>query len=36
VTRVEFVDGELVVYLEDGRSVHVPLEWFAKPRDASR
>jgi hypothetical protein len=28
-------DGELVVELEDGRSVHVPLEWFPKLRDAA-
>lgn len=33
--KVEFFDGELVVYLEDGRSVHVPLEWFPSLRDAS-
>ncbi|HET6146224.1 MAG TPA: DUF2442 domain-containing protein [Polyangia bacterium] len=29
------MDGELVVELEDGRSVHVPLEWFPKLRDAA-
>ncbi len=34
-TRVEFSNGELVVHLEDGRTVHVPLEWFPKLRDAS-
>ena len=34
--RIAFSDGELVVHLEDGRSVHVPLEWFPKLRDASR
>lgn len=33
--RVDVVDGELVVELEDGRSVHVPLEWFPKLRDAA-
>jgi hypothetical protein len=33
--KVEFIDGDLVVHLEDGRSVHVPLEWFPKLRDAS-
>ena len=34
-TSVGIADGELVVELEDGRSVHVPLEWFPKLRDAS-
>ena len=33
--RVEILDGELVVHLEDGRRVLVPLEWFPKLRDAS-
>lgn len=32
---VDFVAGELVVHLEDGRTVAVPLEWFPKLRDAS-
>jgi hypothetical protein len=32
---VGVADGELVVELEDGRSVHVPLEWFPKLRDAA-
>lgn len=32
---VSFVEGELIVNLEDGRSVHVPLEWFPKLRDAA-
>lgn len=34
-TGLEFIDGEMVVHLEDGRRVHVPLEWFSKLRDAS-
>jgi hypothetical protein len=34
-TAVDVIDGELVVELEDGRSVHVPLEWFPKLRDAA-
>jgi hypothetical protein len=34
-TSVDVVDGELVVELEDGRSVHVPLEWFPRLRDAA-
>jgi hypothetical protein len=33
--RVEIVEGDLVVHLEDGRTVSVPLEWFPKLRDAS-
>jgi hypothetical protein len=32
---VDVVAGELVVHLEDGRTVAVPLEWFPKLRDAS-
>ncbi len=32
---VELGGGELVVRLEDGRAVHVPLEWFPRLRDAS-
>ena len=27
--------GELIVHLEDGRTVSVPLEWFPKLRDAT-
>ena len=34
-TKVEFVDDELVVHLEDGRVLHVPVEWFPRLRDAS-
>ena len=33
--RVEILEGDLVVHLEDGRTVSVPLEWFPKLRDAS-
>jgi hypothetical protein len=29
------VAGELIVHLEDGRTVSVPLEWFPKLRDAT-
>ncbi len=32
---VEAVDGELVVRLEDGRTISVPLEWFPRLRDAT-
>ena len=33
--RLEILEGELVVHLEDGRTVCVPLEWCPKLRDAS-
>lgn len=33
--RVEFVPDSLVVHLEDGRTLSVPLEWFPRLRDAS-
>lgn len=33
---VEFVGEDLVVRLEDGRAVHVPMQWFPRLRDASR
>ncbi len=32
---MEILEDELVVYLEDGRTVYVPLEWFPRLRDAS-
>jgi hypothetical protein len=32
---VDVVEGDLVVHLEDGRTVAVPLEWFPKLRDAT-
>ena len=32
---MEILEGDLVVHLEDGRTVSVPLEWFPKLRDAS-
>lgn len=32
---VETGNGELVVHLEDGRTISVPLEWFPKLRGAS-
>ncbi len=31
---VEFILDALVVHLEDGRSLTVPLEWFPRRRDA--
>jgi len=33
--EVAFLEQELVVSLEDGRVVHVPLEWFPRLRDAT-
>lgn len=33
--RVSFPDACLVVDLDDGRSVSVPLEWFPRLRDAT-
>ena len=34
-TALRFTDDRLVVDLEDGREVSVPLEWFPRLRDAS-
>lgn len=34
-TRVDFQDEMLVVYLEDGRIIQVPLEFFPRLRDAT-
>jgi len=33
--KVEVTAAELVVHLEDGRAVHVPLDWFPRLRDAT-
>jgi hypothetical protein len=33
--EVDFDGGELVVHLEDGRTLLVPLEWFPRLRDAT-
>lgn len=35
-TKVSFTEDDLVVHLEDGRVVSVPLEWFPRLRDASK
>ncbi|MEX0843712.1 MAG: DUF2442 domain-containing protein [Balneolaceae bacterium] len=35
-TKVWFADQKLIVLLEDGREIAVPLEWFPKLRDASK
>lgn len=34
-SAVDFIDGDLVVHLEDGRTVALPLDWFPKLRDAA-
>jgi hypothetical protein len=33
--EIEFIADALVVHLEDGRSLVVPLEWFPRLRDAA-
>ena len=33
---IKFTDTKMVVILEDGRELSVPLEWFKKLRNASR
>ena len=33
--EIEFIADAFVVYLEDGRSLTVPLEWFPRLRDAT-
>ena len=32
---VDVTEDELIVRLEDGRVVHVPIEWFPRLRDAT-
>ncbi|MDZ7721204.1 MAG: DUF2442 domain-containing protein [Balneolaceae bacterium] len=34
-TSIEFTEDALKVFLEDGREITVPIEWFPKLRDAS-
>jgi hypothetical protein len=34
-TAVEFNQDALILHLEDGRTLSVPLEWFPRLRDAS-
>ncbi len=34
--NVEFTDDALVVHLDDGRTICVPLEWFPSLREASK
>jgi hypothetical protein len=34
-TNVSFADGKMIVSLQDGRKVSIPLEWFSSLREAS-
>jgi hypothetical protein len=34
-TSVEFIEDAMVLTLEDGRTLTVPLEWFPRLRDAT-
>lgn len=34
-TDLEFTEDSLMVFLEDGREIIVPIEWFPKLRDAT-
>ena len=36
VTTVDFADESLILTLEDGRKLSVPLAWFPRLRDATR
>jgi hypothetical protein len=33
---IEFTQDTMIVHLEDGRSISVPLDWFPSLRDASK
>jgi hypothetical protein len=35
-TNISFTDSKMIVELEDGRELSVPLEWFSKLRTASK
>ena len=35
-TNLSFTDTKMIVQLEDGRELSVPLEWFRKLRNATR
>ncbi|MEO5649166.1 MAG: DUF2442 domain-containing protein [Ginsengibacter sp.] len=30
-----FADNKMIIYIEDGRELSIPLEWFPKLRDAT-
>jgi hypothetical protein len=34
--NLSFTEDKMVVYLEDGREISVPLEWFVKLRNANK
>ncbi len=34
-TDISFTDGKMIIFLQDGREVSIPLEWFSSLRDAS-
>ena len=33
--NLDFINGSMIVNIEDGQQISVPLEWFPKLRDAS-
>lgn len=33
--NVEFSDSKMIIFLEDGREVSIPLEWFPRLRNAT-
>ena len=35
-TSVSFTDSKMILFMEDGREIAFPLEWFPKLRDASK
>lgn len=35
VRQIEFIDDRMVVELEDGRTIGVPIAWFSRLRDAT-
>lgn len=35
-TNLSFTEDKMVVYLEDGKEIAIPLEWFPKLRNASK
>lgn len=34
-THVAFTDTKMIVFIEDGREISIPLEWFASLRNAT-
>jgi len=35
VINVEFSDSKMIIFLEDGRELSIPLEWFPRLRNAT-